>query len=96
MQSETKIIDLGEATALVTVGFDLVRIEAGANGRHKIFVFRTEHPSRPEESIEDTIDTYQQRNLHVDAYAFYKSGREVKNKMYEYDTLHALPNQFSQ
>lgn len=85
MKDETKIVDLGEATALHTLGFNLLRLEPSNTGRHKIFIFETMHPNSSTIFAEETVDSYNRRKLQVDAYSFYRSGKELKLKIYEHD-----------
>lgn len=89
MQSsdETKVIDLGEATALLTLGFVLIRLEQSNTGRHKVFVFQTMHPNSSTVFIPDTTDRYNRRILQVDAYSFYRAGKELKNRIHEHNEM---------
>jgi hypothetical protein len=83
--SITKIIDLGEATALLTLGFELVRLEASNTGQYKVFIFETMHPNSSTIFVEETIDNYKRRKLQVDAYSFYWAGKELKNRIHEHN-----------
>lgn len=85
MESSIKIVDLGEAAALLTLGFELARLEQGNTGKHKIFVFTEMHPNTSTVTVSETIDRYQRRKLQVDAYSFYRSSKELKNKIHEHD-----------
>lgn len=84
---ETKIIDLGEATAILTLGFHLIRLEASNTGKHKVFVFETMHPNSSTNFVDETVDLYNRRKLQVDAYSFYRSGKELKNRIHEHNEL---------
>ena len=87
MNNETiKIIDLGEATALLTIGFDLIRLEPSNVGKHKVFIFNKDSNSNPCDS-EQEIEKYRRRELQVDALTFYRCGKELKNKIHEFDEL---------
>lgn len=83
----TRVIDLGEATALLTLGFDLVTLEPSNTGKHKVFIFGNLHPNTSTRNVTDVIDEYKRRKLQVDAYSFYRSGKELKNRIHEFDEL---------
>ena len=85
--NESKVIDLGEATALLTLGFQLVRLEASNTGTHKVFIFESMHPNTSTIFVDETIDSYNRRKLQVDAYSFYRSGKELKNRIHEHNEL---------
>lgn len=85
--SERKIIDLGEATALLTIGFQLTRLESSNTGKHKIFIFDELHPNTSTVNVDDIIDCYNRRKLAVDAYCFYRAGKELKNRIHEHNEL---------
>lgn len=87
MEGETKVVDLGEATALHTLGFNLVRLESSNTGKHKIFVFETMHPHSSTIFVEETIENYNRRKLQVDAYSFYRSGKDLKLKIHEHNEI---------
>lgn len=87
MNDITRIIDLGEATALLTLGFDLIRLEPSNTGRHKVFVFNNLHPNTTTRNVTDVIEEFQRRKLQVDALSFYRSGKELKNRIHEHDEL---------
>lgn len=86
---ETKIIDLGEATALFTVGFSLIKLEPTTNGKHKIFIFESTHPTQSV-SIDETLDLYRRRKLQIDAYTFYRSIKELKNSIHERNEIEKI------
>lgn len=90
-ETEIKIIDLGEATALLTLGFTLMRLESSNTGKHKVFVFELMHPNSSTIFIPETIDNYNRRKLQVDAYSFYRSGKDLKNKIHEHNELTQSP-----
>lgn len=91
MQPETiKIIDLGECNALLAVGFALVRLEQSASGRHKVFIFQKAHPVTPETTPADTIERYHSRSLLVDAFTFYRAGKEIKSRIHDQNELASL------
>lgn len=92
--TRVKIVDLGEAAALLTLGFDLVSLDELTGGiqRHrdgrpvpppKVFVFAENHPNTPEVTIKETLDFYQRRKLQVDAFSYYRSQKELKNKIHD-------------
>lgn len=87
MESLTKVIDLGEATALLTLGFHLVGLEASNTGKHKVFVFETMHPNSSTVFVEETLENYNRRKLNIDAYSFYRSGKELKNRIHEHNEI---------
>ncbi len=89
--AEAKIIDLGEATALSTIGFQLVRLEQSNTGRHKIFVFDSMHPHTSTVTVDDIIDCYNRRKLAVDAWSYYRAEKELKNKIHEHDEINGTP-----
>lgn len=83
----TRIIDLGEATVLLTLGFELIELEPSNTGKHKVFIFNSIHPNTTTRNVADVIDEYKRRKLQVDAYSFYRSGKELKNRLHEFDQL---------
>lgn len=88
MENETtRIIDLGEATALITLGFDLLELEPSNTGKHKIFIFNNLHPNTSTRNVFDVIDEYKRRKLQVDAFSFYRSGKELKNRIHEFEEI---------
>lgn len=87
MGSYTKVIDLGEATALLTLGFQLVGLEASNTGKHKVFVFETMHPNSSTVFVGETLENYNRRKLNIDAYSFYRSGKELKNRIHEHNEI---------
>lgn len=86
-KGEQKILDLGECTALLTLGFDLIRLEGSNTGKHKIFFFKNMHPNSSTVLIQDTLENYHRRKLQVDAYSFYRAGKEIKNKIHEHSEI---------
>lgn len=89
MNTNSKVIDLGEATALITLGFNLVGLEASNTGKHKVFIFETLHPNSSTISVSETIENYNRRKLQVDAYSFYRAGKELKNKIHEHNEINS-------
>lgn len=89
MEGETKVVDLGEATALYTLGFNLLRLESSNTGTHKIFVFETMHPNSSTIFVDDVIENYNRRKLQVDAYSFYRAGKDLKLKIHEHNEISA-------
>ncbi len=89
MDQLREIVDLGEATALLTLGFSLIRLEPSSDDRHKIFMFENLHPNSSTVNIQDIIDNYNRRKLNVDAYSFYRYGKDLKNRIHEHNQLAA-------
>lgn len=87
MHDEAKIIDLGEASALFSLGFNLVRLEASNTGKHKVFVFEKLHPNTSTMNVEETVDNYNRRKLQVDAYSLFRAIRELKNRIFDHNEL---------
>lgn len=83
----SSIIDLGEATALLTLGFNLVRLDCSNTGKHKVFIFEKMHPNTSTITIDDTLENYHRRKLTVDAYSFYRAGKDIKNRIHEHNEL---------
>lgn len=79
------VVDLGEATALVTLGFNLVELQPSNTGTFKVFVFETIHPNSSTISLNEVIENYQRRKLQVDAYSFFRSLTEMKRKIYHHN-----------
>ncbi len=85
---ENKIIDLGEAASLLATGYTLIRLESSNTGKHKLFVFETKHPDESNSlTVDDILSLYNRRKLQVDAYNFYKAGKELKNRIHEHNEL---------
>lgn len=91
-QEETKVVDLGEATALLTLGFILLRLEQSNTGWHKVFVFQTMHPNSSTVFIPKVIDSYTRRMLQVDAYSFHRATKELKNRIHEFNEFNKEPS----
>lgn len=87
MDSVLAIIDLGEATALLTLGFTLVKLEQSNTGKHKVFLFESMHPNSSTVNVDKTIDDYNRRRLQVDAYSFYRAGKDLKNRIHEHNEI---------
>lgn len=87
MTDITRIIDLGEATALMTLGFDLIRLEPSNTGKHKVFVFNNLHPNTSTRNVQAVINEFQCRKLQVDAFSFYQSGKELKHRIHQHDEI---------
>lgn len=85
----TRIVDLGEATALLTMGFTLVKLEPSNTGKHKIFVFESMHPNTSTNFVTSIVEDYNRRRLTVDAYSFFRAGKELKNKIHEFEEINA-------
>ncbi len=81
------ILDLGECTVLLTLGFSLVRLEQSREGAHKIFVFDRMHPNTSTRTVESTLEDYQRRRLQVDAYSFYRSIKDIKSRIHDHNEL---------
>jgi hypothetical protein len=85
---QNKIIDLGEATALLTTGYTLIKLESSNTGKHKLFVFESKHPDENNpNTADDILSLYNRRKLQVDAHSFYKAGKELKNRIHEHNEL---------
>lgn len=82
-----EVIDLGEATAMVTLGFNLLKLEASPDHRHKIFIFDGLHPNSSTVNVEECLENYNRRKLNVDAYSFYRAGKDLKNRIHEHNEL---------
>ncbi len=78
-----EVVDLGEAQAVLTLGFHLSFLDQAESGPYKIFVFEADHPNEKNIIIEDVIQKFRNRNLRVDALSFYLSGKELKNRIFE-------------
>lgn len=82
-KNETRVVDLGEATALMTSKFELLRLEQAKRGPHKIFVFSTEPSDGSGKTIKDVVELYRRHRLQVDAYDFFLSGKEIKHRIHD-------------
>lgn len=85
MNENLKVIDLGEATALQTLGFNLIDLEQSNTGKHKVFIFEKMHPNTSTRDAAETIEEYNRRRLTVDAYSFYRAGKELKNRIHDHN-----------
>jgi len=85
MKNTCDIVDLGQATALVTLGFNLVELQPSNTGTFKVFVFEKMHPNSSTQRIDDVCEAYVTRRLNVDAYSFFRSLSELKRKIYEHN-----------
>ena len=68
--------DLGVSTALLCAGFELVKIDKGANQRKSLFVFKKD------DGIEDVADRYFSDRLEVKARSYFDHLKALKNKLY--------------
>lgn len=84
MKDQCEIVDLGEAAALVSLGFNLVELLPSNTGTFKVFVFEEMHPNSSTIKIDNVVENYQRRRLQVDAYSFFRSISEIKRKIYEH------------
>ncbi len=89
-QSFVEIRDLGEASALVALGFILCDLQPSNTGTFKIFIFEETHPKVPTLNIDEVIEDYQRRKLAVDAQTFFRSLTEMKRKIYSHTNKMAL------
>ncbi len=83
------IVDLGEAVALLTLGFNLIEMQPSTNGKYKVFFFEEHLEASEEKNIKSVVDEYQRKKLQVDAQSFYRSMKEIKNRIYDYDEQRA-------
>ena len=90
MESIARIIDLGEAAALMSVGFGLLRLERARNGKHKIFIFNPYNEIDHNIVLADTLKNYSSKTLSVDAVTIYKNIRDLKTKLHEFDQLNPV------
>lgn len=84
MNATKKVVDMGEAAALVVSGYRLNSLEsARAGGNFKIFVFK--------ESIDiefdQTLRNYKSGSLQVDALAYYNAIRDLKKQIADTNAL---------
>lgn len=102
MPDTANITDLGEAAALLTLGFDLIKLESlnGAkpfqkDGRTiyppKVFVFAGTHPAG-ESTVEATLDLYQRMKLSVDAFSYHRSSKELKTRIHKHSESLSIPD----
>ena len=82
MKDTCDIVDLGEATALLTLGFTLKELQPSNTGTFKVFVFDRMHPNSSTAHLEEVVENYQRRKLQVDAYSFFRSLTEMKRKIH--------------
>lgn len=68
--------DLGVSTALLCAGFELLKIDKGADARKSLFVFKKE------DGIEDIADRYFSDRLEVKARSFFDHLKALKNQLY--------------
>ncbi len=87
MPDTIKIIDLGECTTLITLGFNLLRLEQSDAGRHKIFIFEKMHPYSSTVTVEGIVEEYYRRKLQVDAFAFFKAVKEIKSRIHDHNEI---------
>ncbi len=89
-QSFVEITDLGEASALVALGFILADLQPSNTGTFKVFLFEETHPKTSTLVIDEAIEDYQRRKLQVDAQTFFRSLTEMKRKIYNHTNKMAL------
>ena len=68
--------DLGVSTALLCAGFELLKVDKGADARKSLFVFKKE------DGIEGVADQYFSDRLEVKARSFFDHLKALKNKLY--------------
>lgn len=74
--------DLGEAAALIYIGFPLIGVQSSNNPRkqgQKLFVFPRDHEDR---DALDVVNDYQRHKLSVDAFDFFVALKETKVRLY--------------
>lgn len=80
-------MDLGEATALVVVGYNLIDLEPSSVDRPKqrVFIFEMAHPSMEYpagKTAETDARAYRKHDLLIDAYGYFLAMRELKSRIY--------------
>lgn len=90
MNSEIKVVDLGEAAALYCLGFELLRLEkTHRNEVQYAFVFVKNPPATNADNLptaELVLQDYRRRKLAVDASSYYAATKEMKSQIHEYLT----------
>lgn len=81
MESFLRIIDLGEAAVLMTLGYRLSGLEKSKRGNHKIFLFVPLEGSSPASVIQD----YKNHELKIDPYQFFLNQKELKSRIHSMD-----------
>lgn len=74
--NETKILDMGEAAALMVHGYRMLRMDTARSRRFKIFIF-----DDPEQNAAYTIRSYNEDELNVPAKRFWDAIRGLKREI---------------
>jgi len=82
MNDEVKVLDLGEAAALVTAGWHMTRMDQARNGRHKVFVF-----SADEVAVEACLGQYRNADLQVNASTYFRAIKDIKKRIHDMNDL---------
>lgn len=77
LKGNYRTTDLGEAAALMTLGFELLQLEPTRKEHQRIFVFADKNQSYKTD-IFTVVKQYNQRLLVVDAYSFFLAVKEIK------------------
>lgn len=81
MNQTTRIVDLGEAAAVLCMGFELTELQPTNSKAYKIFIFNTSHPAG-KFTMNHILQDYNDNLLKVSALDFYNSVKDLKNKIY--------------
>lgn len=86
-ENTIKILDLGEACALQTIGFELLRIEPTVRKSQRAFIFTLTPPASLASvyptgiTPQKVVDDYWRKKLAVDAMTFFQNYKELKNRI---------------
>lgn len=85
MDTEIKILDLGEAAALKALGFELLRLEPTHRPRQRAFVFPSylDVPTGNRIIALDVAKSYATRALQIEAREFYECIRSLKSRLHD-------------
>ncbi len=74
--NEIKVLDLGEAAALLSLNYDLVRLEKATYDWQRAFIF-----ADPEKEAYLTLQDYRRGQLDVDALDYYQCIKTLKQRI---------------
>ena len=87
-ENEIKITNLGEAVALVTLGFKLLRLENTGRPRQRWMIFEQTHPDANANSempkypiIDFAVAAYRNRKMDIEARTFFETIKDIKTRI---------------
>lgn len=83
-ENEIKTLDLGEASALLALGYNLLRLEPTHRPKQRAFIFDEEAPEpQTMDKAQLVIHDYRRKKLQVDAHTYFAAIKDIKNRLHD-------------